>query len=366
MCHIPPEALEKGESADASDSKGSKDAKELVVACIHQVDQLGQLIAAQKFTSENIQVQKEQLSIHKVLNSLLTQLLNEVHRKDEDLEVRRQEVHRLREQNHGYQERLQTKTKAKTEATLVSPARSPTHSRPNSFVSLSSSSDHHDDETEVVAKAPLKQQLSAPVASSSSNSTSPLLPVNPSDAGSACENVAETHQGDSSRDPSTCLRGQQSHTASELAPEEFADALEDVTTEWDSAIETNRESTETEVIAPTNEICQQQQQKGSGLQLGEDVSQTPNDGNVPDNGASEKDSASSVSSVTSSNHGDNMTNGHQHHEQVLKSSECITENEKSAGGDNNNTEHEIANGKESNSSKIKAAEAPEGANRIES
>ena len=73
---------------------------------------------------------------------------SEVRRRDEDIEQRRQEIHRLREQNHGYQERLQ---KGKSEnqpspAQLSSPALSPSHSRPSSFLSVSSSSDHHDDD----------------------------------------------------------------------------------------------------------------------------------------------------------------------------------------------------------------------------
>ena len=73
---------------------------------------------------------------------------SEVRRRDDDSEQRRQEIHRLREQNHGYQERLQ---KAKVEsqplpAQLSSPVLSPSHSRPNSFLSVSSSSDHHDDD----------------------------------------------------------------------------------------------------------------------------------------------------------------------------------------------------------------------------
>ena len=93
---------------------------------------------------------------HSFLFILCIFLQSEVHRKEEELEMRRQELHRVREQNHGYQERLQSKSKGdRLGASPVkgspktvgsSPSLSPSHSRPNSFVSLSSASDNHEDE----------------------------------------------------------------------------------------------------------------------------------------------------------------------------------------------------------------------------
>jgi len=82
----------------------------------------------------------------------------EVNRKEEELEMRRQELHRVREQNHGYQERLQSKSKTEhlapspvkggQKALVSSPNLSPSHSRPNSLASLSPSSDPQEDKGE--------------------------------------------------------------------------------------------------------------------------------------------------------------------------------------------------------------------------
>lgn len=86
---------------------------------------------------------------------------------------------------------------------------------------------------EVVGRAPLKPQLSAPVASSSSNSTSPPPSISSAgDAGStvsttsnACENVAtdQTHQEpqltELNKTRSVCQKGVERNSASELAPE---------------------------------------------------------------------------------------------------------------------------------------------------
>lgn len=61
------------------------------------------------------------------------------------MELRRQELLRIREQNHGYQERLQSRSKGAEKqvspGNLSSPTLSPPHSRPSSFLSVSSSSD---------------------------------------------------------------------------------------------------------------------------------------------------------------------------------------------------------------------------------
>ncbi|CAG7831461.1 unnamed protein product [Allacma fusca] len=205
------------------DSGPAKDAKDLVVACMHQVDQLGRILAGQKIPNDSLPLHREQFAIQKSLSNLLTQLLSEVQRRDEDSELRRQELHRLREQNHGYHERLQSRSKTDRQTSpgqLSSPTLSPSHSRPSSFLSVSSSSDHHDDEPEVVMKTPLKAQLSAPVATCSFNRTSPqpLSRNNSSAADGSSGPLPVDNDGSGFF---------QAVSACDLAPEEFADAVEE-------------------------------------------------------------------------------------------------------------------------------------------
>lgn len=174
-------------------------------------------------TNDNLSLHREQFAIQKSLSNLLTQLLSEVQRRDEDNDIRRQEFNRIREQNHCYQQRLQSQSRAKVDsqpAQLSSPTLSPSsHSRPNSFLSVSSSSDHHDDDPEVVMKPlkdlTLKPRLSDHVASCNSNVTSPQ-PLSSSNSSAENSSVPLSIDFDGSDMPvSAC--------------EEFADAVELIT-----------------------------------------------------------------------------------------------------------------------------------------
>jgi FtsZ-binding cell division protein ZapB len=137
-------------------------------------------VSDQKVTKENMDAQQEQQKIHSSLNALLTQIMvceisfvifpeikrssfftmncrlqSEYERKEEELELRRQELHRVREQNHGYQERLQSRTStggkvercpSPSPGGLSSPTLSPPRSRPSSFLSSSSDPPHPEEE----------------------------------------------------------------------------------------------------------------------------------------------------------------------------------------------------------------------------
>lgn len=128
-----------------------------------------------------------------------------------------------------------------------------------------------------------------------------------------------------------------------------------MTSDWDSGVETNRESTETEVVATTNEVVNKSQQQevediSSEQKLAEDVSQISSNiassNNVPENGeiagtesngnsttASSDPSAVSAQEQTSTspNATDGMmTNGHQEHITAVGG--------KSSGNNNNTTE----------------------------
>lgn len=121
-----------------------------------------------------------------------------------------------------------------------------------------------------------------------------------------------------------------------------------MTTDWESGIETNRESTETEVVAPTNEVTSvvlssTQNQEGSGdkeqellqesSQEAVDQCSTSKSKTVPENGEiielGKEESVSVICEDTGGNSQNRgMANGH--------TSTSISDGN-SNGGDNNNT-----------------------------
>ncbi|XP_035704307.1 uncharacterized protein LOC110844861 isoform X9 [Folsomia candida] len=151
LFHIPPTPTLDDSSVNILCD--SKDAKEVIVKCINNVDRLIGIVSNQKSTKEYSESNREQQIIHANLNKMLTHILSEFERKEEELELRRQELHRVREQNHGYQDRLQNLS--------VSSVASPSHSRPSSLITDHHSHDEEDAKTVPFPSKPLSSDLVA-------------------------------------------------------------------------------------------------------------------------------------------------------------------------------------------------------------
>lgn len=133
-----------------------------------------------------------------------------------------------------------------------------------------------------------------------------------------------------------------------------------MTTDWDSGVETNRESTETEVVAPTKNEVSFQQEEGEKDQ---EIVEIPKSGNdqqqgesscnkVPENeeiiGNKGDESGGGEITSTSSSTLDGLPNGHTTNSQQ-EIITCSDANSKSSAENNNTTtsatKEEIPNGK---------------------